>query len=118
MDEKMLNHLKDKLRQKALSLGDLVQRSEAYRREKDTDILDIADQALESYTRDFMYSRNSTDRMLLSQIREALKRIESDSFGTCLHCEEEIETRRLEAVPWAQYCLKCQALSEKGLLDG
>jgi DnaK suppressor protein len=117
MDDKMLGDFKEKLRQKALSLTELVQRSDAYSREKDPDILDIADQALESYTRDFIFSKSSGDRQLLLQIRQALARIEDDSFGICVHCEEPIEPRRLEAVPWAQYCLKCQALSEKGMLD-
>ena len=118
MDEKTLKQFKDKLRQKALSVMDQVQRTRAYGREKDLDILDIADQALESYTRDFNFAKNSSDRQLLLQIRAALARIENDSYGICAHCEASIEPRRLEAVPWAQYCLKCQSLSEKGQLDG
>jgi len=118
MDEKRLDYFREKLRLKALSLTEMIQRSSAYGREKDRDIQDIADQALESYTTDFNFSKNSSDRHMLLLIRQALQRIEDESFGCCAHCEELIEPKRLEAVPWAPYCLRCQSLAEKGRLDG
>jgi DnaK suppressor protein len=48
------------------------------------------------------------DSTMLRQIRRALARIEDGTFGTCLHCEEEISLKRMNAVPWAAYCIKCQ----------
>jgi DnaK suppressor protein len=45
---------------------------------------------------------------LLRKVRAALARIEDGSFGTCLHCDEEIILKRLTAVPWAPYCIRCQ----------
>ena len=45
---------------------------------------------------------------LLRKVRAALARIEDGSFGTCLHCDEEISPKRLKAVPWAPYCIRCQ----------
>jgi len=45
---------------------------------------------------------------LLRQVRAALERIEDGSYGICLSCEDEIPPRRLEAVPWAAYCIQCQ----------
>jgi DnaK suppressor protein len=45
---------------------------------------------------------------LLRKVRAALARIEDGSFGTCLHCDEEISLKRLTAVPWAPYCIRCQ----------
>jgi len=48
------------------------------------------------------------DSNLLRQIRRALSRIANGSYGECLHCEEEILPKRLTAVPWAAYCIKCQ----------
>jgi len=45
---------------------------------------------------------------LLRKVRAALARIEDGSFGTCLHCDEEITPKRLKAVPWAPYCIRCQ----------
>ena len=48
------------------------------------------------------------DSNMLRQIRRALARIADGSYGVCLHCEEEISPKRINAVPWAAYCIKCQ----------
>jgi DnaK suppressor protein len=45
---------------------------------------------------------------MLRQTRAALDRIEDGSYGVCLSCEQEIEPRRLAAVPSAAYCVRCQ----------
>ena len=48
------------------------------------------------------------DSNMLRQIRRALGRIADGSYGVCLHCEEDISPKRVAAVPWAAYCIKCQ----------
>lgn len=48
------------------------------------------------------------DSNMLRQIRRALARIEDGSYGVCLHCDEDISPKRIAAVPWAAYCIKCQ----------
>ena len=48
------------------------------------------------------------DSNMLRQIRRALARIADGSFGVCLHCEEDISPKRVNAVPWAAYCIRCQ----------
>ena len=35
----------------------------------------------------------------------------------CINCGEPVSDKRLDAVPWARYCLKCQDLQERGLLN-
>jgi DnaK suppressor protein len=45
---------------------------------------------------------------MLRQIHLALSRIANGSFGLCLHCEEGILPKRLAAMPWAAFCIKCQ----------
>ena len=45
---------------------------------------------------------------MLRQIRRALDRIADGSYGVCLHCDEDISPKRVNAVPWAAYCIKCQ----------
>jgi DnaK suppressor protein len=45
---------------------------------------------------------------MLRQIRRALARIADGSYGVCLHCDEDISPKRIAAVPWAAYCIKCQ----------
>ena len=48
------------------------------------------------------------DHAQLRMIDEALDRFESGEYGICLSCEEEIPSKRLTALPWAQYCVPCQ----------
>jgi len=53
-------------------------------------------------------NRNHLDVMLLREIEEALARIDAGGFGTCMECDEAISPKRLQAVPWARYCVTCQ----------
>jgi DnaK suppressor protein len=53
-------------------------------------------------------NRNTIDMKLLREIADALRRIDNDQYGICLECEEPISPKRLEAVPWARYCVACQ----------
>src|ERR1700761_9079456 len=50
---------------------------------------------------------------LLRQVRAALARIADGSYGVCLHCEEEISPKRLNAVPQTPYCIKCQEAADR-----
>jgi DnaK suppressor protein len=50
---------------------------------------------------------------LLRKVRAALVRVEDGSYGTCMHCDEEISPKRLKAVPWAPFCIKCQELADR-----
>jgi len=69
-----------------------------------------------SYDKDFLLSLSSLERKELHLIEEAMARIIDGSYGTCQECGEAISPKRLEAVPWARHCLKCQELEEQGLL--
>jgi DnaK suppressor protein len=117
MDVIKLDYFRDKLLKKQLSLTDMVQRTEGYGREKDQNIQDMADMAVESYTKEFLFGKSSGDRHILQLIQEALDHIEDNTYGTCVNCENEINPKRLEAVPWATLCIRCQGLLEKGLLE-
>ena len=50
---------------------------------------------------------------LLRNVRAALFRINDGSYGVCMHCEEEIKPKRLEAVPWAAFCIRCQEAADR-----
>lgn len=49
----------------------------------------------------------------LYEIDQALLRIKDGKFGPCQRCGKEIEKERLEAVPYAQQCVKCRRLEEE-----
>jgi DnaK suppressor protein len=53
-------------------------------------------------------NRNTIDTKLLREIADGLHRIDAGHYGICLECEEPISPKRLDAVPWARYCVKCQ----------
>ena len=117
MDSAKLDYFKDRLLQKRNSLSDVVQKNKDLGREKDENAQDVVDMAVESYTKEFLFGKNAGDRQILQQIHDALDRIGNDTYGICTNCENEINPRRLEAVPWAGFCIECQGLLEKGLLE-
>jgi DnaK suppressor protein len=78
---------------------------------------DIADKAVSSYTREFLYSLTDGERNTLLHIDDAIGRIDEGTYGLCLNCGQLMTEKRLNAVPWASYCLDCQELSEKGMLQ-
>src|SRR5690349_4636587 len=60
--------------------------------------------------REFAARTLERDAKSLLQISAALNRIETGEFGICLDCDEPISDKRLTAVPWAAYCLRCQEM--------
>jgi DnaK suppressor protein len=49
----------------------------------------------------------------LRDTRAALRRIQEGNFGICQECEEEIHPKRLAAVPWATFCIRCQEAADR-----
>lgn len=78
---------------------------------------DFADRANNSYNRETMFAISDTERSLLFAIDEAMDRIDKKAYGECLHCSSMIGQARLEALPWAAFCIDCQEMKERGLLD-
>jgi DnaK suppressor protein len=78
---------------------------------------DIADKAVSSYTREFLYSLNDSERSTIQQINQALIRIDDGTYGFCLNCGNLMNEKRLTAIPWSRHCVDCQELAEKGLLE-
>jgi DnaK suppressor protein len=58
--------------------------------------------------RDVDLLRFAADSDVLSEIRSALDRISDGTFGICKDCGGRIPAKRLEALPWARYCVSCQ----------
>jgi DnaK suppressor protein len=78
---------------------------------------DIVDRANNSYNRELMFSLSDGERQLVLQIDAALRRMDEATYGRCANCGQTIAAPRLEAVPWARFCIDCQELAEKGLLE-
>jgi len=73
---------------------------------------DAADQAAAEYERQASTFKAAAARQTLRSLEQALERIRQGTFGECVQCGSDIEPKRLEAIPWARYCLKCQELIE------
>ena len=71
---------------------------------------DEGDLSQQSHEEWIFLNRNTLDMKLLREVQDALHRIEIGSYGTCHECEEPISSKRLDAVPWAKHCVKCQEL--------
>jgi len=117
MDKKRLDYYKKKLLTRREELMKTIARTEEEGRQADDDpTVDLADKAANSYTKEFLFGMTNTDRVILNQIEAALKRIDSDDYGVCANCQEELQQKRLDAVPWAKHCINCQEKAEKGQL--
>jgi DnaK suppressor protein len=117
MDKKRLDYYKKKLQLRREELMRTIARTEEEGRQADDDqTVDLADKAANSYTKEFLFGMTNTDRTILSMIDAALKRIQSNEYGLCANCQEEMQQKRLEAVPWAKHCINCQEKQEQGLL--
>jgi DnaK suppressor protein len=117
MDKKRLEYYKKKLMTRREELMRTIARTEEEGRQADDDpTVDLADKAANSYTKEFLFGMTNTDRTILNMIDEALKRIKANEYGLCANCQEEMQQKRLEAVPWAKNCISCQEKIEQGLL--
>jgi DnaK suppressor protein len=103
-----------RLVEKHRQLSEEVGRTALYGKDQEDDsIKDLGDQANTAYTREFFFELGNGDRRLLRDVVSALKKIDEGSFGTCERCGEAIAEKRLEALPFARYCIDCQRVVEQ-----
>ncbi len=78
--------------------------------ENSADMLDTIRMATD---RDVSVQRMNISAKMLSDVREALGRLEKGEYGICEDCEQSIPARRLDAIPWALVCVKCQEARDR-----
>ncbi len=96
--------------QKEAELIQLLRSRDGLAIEKSADPMDEIQRATE---RDLAIRSVDRDSTLLRQVRAALQRIDEQTFGVCVDCDEEISPKRLKAVPWAQRCIQCQEAADQ-----
>jgi DnaK suppressor protein len=109
-----LEKYKTVLETKLKELSDALRNREDIAIEKTPDALDEVQLAGERELAIRTLDREST---MLRQVRSALSRIADGSYGTCLHCEEDISMKRLNAVPQTSYCITCQEAADRNEFD-
>src|SRR3954465_15958070 len=105
MTKTELNKYKTLLETKQAELAGGLRNREDIAIKKTADALDEVQLAGE---RELAIRNLDRESLLLRNVRAALARIQDGSYGICMHCEEEIKPKRLEAVPWTPYCIRCQ----------
>jgi DnaK suppressor protein len=118
MDKKKVEQFKKRLETRQQELRRTVTRTQQDGRAADDEATqDIADRAASSYNKEFLFHQSNNDRQLLNMVESALDRIRQGTFGECISCGQEINPKRLEAVPWTRHCIACQEKLEQGLLE-
>jgi RNA polymerase-binding protein DksA len=74
----------------------------------------LADSATATLNREIDYTLEENAEHVLTAIEDALQRIKSGGFGTCGRCGKPIAEERLEAIPYANRCIDCKRLEERG----
>lgn len=110
MTKHELTKFKQILESRHAELARVLRNREAIAIEKSADALDEVQHAAE---RELAIRNLDRESGLFRQVRNALRRIDDGSYGVCQHCEEEINPKRLAAVPWTQYCIQCQELADR-----
>jgi RNA polymerase-binding transcription factor len=75
---------------------------------------DVGDRCITSLSKESRFQQRGERRLMVRRIEAALARIQQDTFGVCVACGEDINLPRLDALPWTQYCLRCQQGFEQG----
>ncbi len=76
----------------------------------------MADLGTDNYEIENTLGLMDSERKILIEIDNALKRIDDGTYGICESRGERIPRERLKAIPWARYCVACATLIEKGLI--
>jgi len=115
MTKTEINKYREILEAKQAELAQVLRNRDGITIEKSPDALDEVQNAAE---RELAIRNLDRESNLLRNVRAALHRIDDGMFGICLHCEEDISPKRLNAVPWAPYCIGCQENADRNQEEG
>lgn len=112
MPTKKIEHYKEIVESRIAELNRTIAAAAEEARVDSARQADPADQAAAEYDRQATAHKAATARQMLRTLTETLDRIRRGQFGECADCGGDIEPKRLEAIPWARYCVKCQQARE------
>jgi len=110
MTKTELNGFRRTLETRRAELGYGTSSREALAIETSPDQLDRIQNACD---RDWAMSNLERTSNRLREVQAALRRLETGRFGVCVDCEENINPKRLAAVPWAASCIACQQAADR-----
>ncbi len=87
-------------------------------RHDDEDVqADLTDRASRSHEKELSFLTDTQYRERLQKVQQALRRVRTGEYGRCVGCGNEINPKRLEALPWTQFCIECQQNLERGPVE-
>ncbi|GAB4033002.1 MAG: hypothetical protein Fur0012_12180 [Elusimicrobiota bacterium] len=75
---------------------------------KESEVGDQIDEASDSLDKEILFGSSENERKILEEIEAALRRIKNGSYGKCEQCGIIIDRKRIKALPYSRYCIKCQ----------
>ena len=113
LSTKKLQQFKETLERRIAEFERVLENAEQETRANSARQADSSDQAAAEYERQTLAHKADVARQTITRLTDALTRISHGSFGESAQCGGEIEVKRLEAIPTARYCLKCQEAREQ-----
>src|SRR5947209_12987931 len=110
MNHTELNKYKAMLETKQAELSAGVRNKEDIAIEKAPDAIDEEQLAGE---RELAIRNLDRESNLLRNVKGTKARVADGSYGVCLHCDEDIKPKRLDAVPWTKYCITCKEAADR-----
>jgi len=109
-----IQKFRDLLSEKQEEMSDVVHRKkdEQEFQQEEPEIGDEADIATRSVEKELLFDITDSEKQNLDRIEAALRKIEKGVYGRCESCQKTIPRLRLEVMPWARYCIHCQAQNE------
>lgn len=113
LTDAQIQKFRDYLSQKRDELFDVVQRKKEQEIQVgEVEIGDEADIATRSVEKEMLFELTDSEKQTLDMIEAALRKIEKGVYGRCESCRRNISRGRMEVMPWARYCIRCQAENE------
>ena len=113
LSDAQIQKFRDFLTQKRDELLTVVQRKKEQEIQVgEIEIGDEADIATRSVEKEMLFELTDSEKQTLDMIEAALRKIEKGVYGRCESCHKNISRGRMEVMPWARYCIRCQAENE------
>lgn len=117
MKKSLLNEYKKRLTAARIALAEKMGSQSPDLAVDGNEMPDPVDLAAQAFSKNVILALSENETRQLAMIDEALRRIEDGDYGECINCGNEINEKRLNAVPWARYDIACQELVEQGMLE-
>ncbi|MCK6457809.1 MAG: TraR/DksA C4-type zinc finger protein [Phycisphaerae bacterium] len=112
-DREWMNSIREALLQRRAAITSVVKSNRNQLADNQGESADIADRASDGFEDELAAGLLSIETAQLEEINAALERIDKGAYGVCVNCQKPIPRKRLEVLPFAKRCLKCEGMKEQ-----